>query len=113
MYSTNDLQDYLASFFGGPPWTATQNYRQHSPITYAGNVTSPVLLMHGASDTRVPQEQSVEFYRALKDLGKEVSFVRFPREGHGFAEPHHLMDRLRRYAEFFGEHVGNPPISEN
>jgi len=113
MYSTNDLQDYLASFFGGPPWTETQNYRQHSPITYAGNVTSPVLLMHGASDTRVPQEQSVEFYRALKDLGKEVSFVRFPREGHGFAEPRHLMDRLRRYATFFGEHVGNPPISEN
>ena len=112
MYSTNDIQDYLASFFGGTPWAATQNYRDHSPITYADQVTSPVLVMHGASDTRVPPEQSVEFYRALRDLGKDVTFVRFPREGHGFTEPRHIIDRLRRYAVFFGEHVGNPPISE-
>lgn len=112
MYSTNDLQDYLASFFGGTPWTETENYRQHSPMTYVADVTSPVLLMHGGSDTRVPPGQSVEFYKALKDLGKEVTFVRFPREGHGIQEPRHLMDRLRRYAEFFGKHVGNPPVSE-
>ena len=38
--------------------------------------------------------------------------MRYPREGHGFTEPRHLMDRLRRYAEFFGEHVDNPPVSE-
>ena len=112
MYSTNDIQDYLASFFGGTPWAATQNYRDHSPITYADQVTSPVLVMHGASDTRVPPEQSVEFYRALRDLGKDVTFVRFPREGHGFTETRHIIDRLRRYAVFFGEHIGNPPISE-
>ena len=112
MYSTNDLQDYLASFFGGSPRTQADNYRAHSPITYVANVTSPVLLLHGANDTRVPPEQSLELYRALKDLGKEVVFVRFPRENHGLVEPRHQMDRLRRYAEFFGEHVENPPISE-
>ena len=113
MYSTNDIQDYLASFFGGTPWVETDNYRDHSPMTYVANVTTPVLLLHGGSDTRVPPEQSVEFYKALKDLGKDVTFVRFPREGHGLAEPRHLMDRLRRYAEYFGEHVDNPPISES
>jgi len=112
MYSTNDIQDYLASFFGGTPWVATENYREHSPMTYVANVTSPILLMHGSEDTRVPPEQSVEFYKALKDLGKDVTFVRFPREGHGFAESHHQMDRLRRYAEYFGRHVDNRPISE-
>ena len=113
MYSTNDIQDYLASFFGGTPWTAADNYREHSPMTYVADVESPVLLMHGGSDTRVPPEQSVEFYRALRDLGKDVTFVRFPREGHGIVEPLHQMDRLRRYAAFFGEHVDNPPISED
>ena len=112
MYSTNDLQDYLASFFGGRPWEETEKYRRHSPMTYAADVTSPVLLMHGGADTRVPPEQSVEFYRALRDLGKDVTFVRFPREGHGIREPLHQVDRLRRYAEFFGEHVDNPPVSE-
>ena len=112
MYSTNDIQDYLASFFGGTPWAETEKYRRHSPMTYVADVTSPVLLMHGGADTRVPPEQSVEFYRALRDLEKDVTFVRFPREGHGIREPLHQVDRLRRYAEFFGEHVDNPPVSE-
>ena len=111
MYSTNDIQDYLASFFGRP-WTDEDRYRAHSPIRHVTNVTSPMLILHGSEDTRVPVEQSVEFYQALKDLGKEVTFVRYPREGHSFSEPRHLMGRLRRYAEFFGKHVDNPPISE-
>ena len=81
MYSTNDIQDYLASFFGGTPWTATDNYREHSPITYVADVTSPVLLMHGGSDTRVPPEQSVEFYRALRDLGKGRHLRPLPARG--------------------------------
>ena len=113
MYSTNDLQDYLAFFMGGTPWTVAGNYREHSPITHAANVTSPVLLLHGRADTRVPPEQSVEFYQALKDLGQDVTFVRFPREGHRIVESLHQLDRLRRYAAFFGEHVDNPPISED
>ena len=111
MYSTNDLQDYLASFFGRP-WTDEDRYRRHSPIRHVANVTSPMLILHGSADTRVPVEQSVEFYQALKDLGKDVTFVRYPREGHGFTEPRHVMNRLQRYAEFFGEHVDNPPVSE-
>ena len=112
MYSTNDIQDYLASFFGGTPWAESEKYRRHSPMSYVADVTSPVLLMHGGADSRVPPEQSVEFFRALRDLGKDVTFVRFPREGHGLREPLHQVDRLRRYAEFFGQHVDNPPVSE-
>jgi dipeptidyl aminopeptidase/acylaminoacyl peptidase len=113
MYSTQDLQDYLASQFNGSrPWTAAEQYRAHSPLTYVTDVTSPLMLLHGGNDTRVPPTQSVEMFVALYDLGKDVTFVRFPREGHGFTEPRHLMDRLRRNAEFFGKHVDNPPISE-
>ena len=73
-----------------------------------GVLTKPV----GYEEGNAYPEQSVEFYRALRDLGKDVTFVRFPREGHGIVEPLHQMDRLRRYAAFFGEHVDNPPISE-
>jgi hypothetical protein len=53
--------------------------------------------MHGANDERVPPEQAVEFYKALVDLGKDVTFVRYPRQGHGIGEPRLAMDRLRRY----------------
>jgi dipeptidyl aminopeptidase/acylaminoacyl peptidase len=54
----------------------------------------------------------VEFYQALRDLGKDVTFIRYPRERHGIREPRHQMDRLRRYLFFFAKHVGLTPISE-
>jgi len=112
MYSTTDIPHYLAWFFG-TPWDKEESYEKHSPIRYVKNVSTPVLIMHGAEDQRVPQEQAVEFYQALRDLGKEVTFVRYPREGHGIREPRHHLDRLRRYLFFFAEKVELEPVSEN
>lgn len=111
MYSTTDIPHYLDWFFG-TPWDKEESYEKHSPIRYVKNVNTPVLIMHGAEDRRVPQEQAVEFYQALRDLGKEVTFVRYPREGHGISEPRHHLDRLRRYLFFFAENVGIEPVSE-
>lgn len=111
MYSTTDIPGYLGWFFG-TPWDAEDVFRKHSPIRFVKNVKSPVLIMHGAEDARVPPTQAVEFYQALRDLGKDVTFVRYPREGHGIGEPRHQLDRLRRYLDFFSKHVGLTPVSE-
>jgi dipeptidyl aminopeptidase/acylaminoacyl peptidase len=111
MYSTTDIPHYLGWFFG-TPWDNEDIYRKLSPIRHVKNVESPVLIMHGANDARVPPTQAMEFYQALKDLGKEVTFVRYPREGHGIREPRHQIDRLRRYLFFFAEHVNLVPVSE-
>ena len=96
MYSTTDISAYLGWFFG-TPWDNEDIYRRLSPIRHVKNVTAEMLIMHGANDARVPQEQAVEFYKALTDLGKDVTFVRYPRQGHGIGEPRLAMDRLRRY----------------
>jgi len=111
MYSTTDISHYLSWFFG-TPWDNEETYLKLSPIRYVKNVNTPILIMHGAEDRRVPQEQAVEFYQALRDLGKDVTFVRYPREGHGIREPRHQLDRLRRYLDFFAEKVGLEPVSE-
>lgn len=111
MYSTTDIPHYVGWFFG-TPWDYEEMYEKLSAIRHVKNVKSPVLIMHGANDARVPPEQAVEFYQALRDLGKEVTFVRYPREGHGIREPRHQIDRLRRYLFFFAEHVNLEPISE-
>jgi dipeptidyl aminopeptidase/acylaminoacyl peptidase len=111
MYSTTDIPGYLAWFFG-TPWDNEETYVRLSPIRHVKDVTSKILIMHGGDDARVPPEQAVEFYQALRDLGKDVTFVRFPREGHGIREPRHAMDRLRRYVYAFTEAVGIEPVSE-
>lgn len=109
MYSTTDIPRYLEWFFG-TPWDNDDLYDKHSPIRYVKQVTSPILIMHGAEDARVPPTQAQEFYQALRDLDKEVTFVKYPREGHGIGEPRHQLDRIKRYLEFFRSHTGLKPV---
>jgi dipeptidyl aminopeptidase/acylaminoacyl peptidase len=111
MYSTTDIPNYMAWFFG-TPWDNEETFEKLSAIRHVKNVKSPVLILHGEEDARVPISQSIEFYQALRDLGKDVSFVKYPREGHGLREPRHQLDRLRRYLYFFAKHVDLTPISE-
>jgi dipeptidyl aminopeptidase/acylaminoacyl peptidase len=111
MYSTTDIPAYLGWFFG-TPWDNEDIYRQLSPIRHANKVTARILIMHGANDERVPPEQAVEFYKALTDLGKDVSFVRYPRQGHGISEPRLAMDRLRRYVCAFTDVLGMEATTE-
>jgi dipeptidyl aminopeptidase/acylaminoacyl peptidase len=67
-----------------------------SALTFVDRVTTPLLIQHGAADPRVPPGQSLEMYRALRDRGKTVELVLYPREQHGFHEYYHLLDRMRR-----------------
>jgi dipeptidyl aminopeptidase/acylaminoacyl peptidase len=113
MYSQNDIQRYLRWFFGdGSPWDNTDLYWDRSPMKYVRNVKTPTMILHGQQDTRVPIAQAQEFYRALVERGVPVEFVVFPREGHGFTEPRHQVDRLRRYLSFFGKYLNNPAVTE-
>ena len=56
----------------------------------------------------MPLAQAQEFYMALKEMKVPVEFVVYPRENHGFTEPRHQMDRVRRYVSFSRstEHAG-------
>jgi dipeptidyl aminopeptidase/acylaminoacyl peptidase len=111
MYSTTDIPAYLGWFFG-TPWENEEVYEKLSPIRHVKNVKSKILIMHGANDARVPPTQADEFYRALKDLGKDVTYVRYPRQGHGITETRLAMDRLRRYVCAFTHAVGMPSTTE-
>ncbi|MCW6158497.1 MAG: S9 family peptidase [Thermoplasmatales archaeon] len=69
-----------------------------SPLRYVDNVKTPVLLAHGMEDPYVPVGQYYQFYRALKEKGKDVRLLLFPREGHGFKERKH---QEQFYSEVF------------
>ena len=113
MYSQNDIQRYLRWFYSDKaPWDATDLYWDRSPMKYVKNVKTPTMIMHGQVDTRVPIAQAQEFYQALKELNVPVEFVVYPRENHGFTEPRHQMDRVRRYVRFFAKYLGTPVVTE-
>ncbi|QLE85947.1 S9 family peptidase [Shewanella sp. Scap07] len=65
------------------PWDKWQWYLERSPIYWAGQSETPLLIMHGKDDPRVHPAQSMELYRYMKVQGKEVRLVYYPGEGHG------------------------------
>ena len=109
MYGTSDIGTSFGEVqWGGTVADAAQELLFRSPITYAANVTAPVLLLHGESDYRCPISQSEEYYTLLKRLGKEVEFVRFPGSAHSFTRLGHPKMReeyLARTLGWFQKHL--------
>ena len=112
MYGTTDIPGYIASFFHGVPnKETTEFYRQRSAITFVDNVTTPLLILHGGNDQRVPIGQPMEYFRQLKDRGKTVQLVFYPREGHGFSEYYHQIDKVRREFDWINRYTLGAPKS--
>jgi dipeptidyl aminopeptidase/acylaminoacyl peptidase len=108
-YALSDARRWRFDYFGGSPFTGhLATYERLSPVTHAGRARVPTLFLHGENDVRCPPAQSVLMYRALRDVGVETELVLYPREGHLFQEPRHVLDRLRRVVEWFRRHDPRP-----
>ena len=110
MYGTSDIGiGWGERQWGGRRADILDEYLKRSPLSYAGNVSTPVLLLHGESDVRCPINQSEQYFAALKRLGKEVEFVRFPNCSHLFMRTGHPRMReeyLTRVLGWFNRHLG-------
>ena len=80
-------------YIGGTPWEDADRFREFSALTHVANVTTPTLLLHGMNDVTDTEPQSMMFFQALLDQGKDARYIRFPREPHGFREPRHQRIR--------------------
>ncbi|MDZ7370778.1 MAG: S9 family peptidase, partial [candidate division KSB1 bacterium] len=79
---------------------------KRSPIYYAHQSRTAVLIVGGAEDTRVHPAQSLEFYRALKMNGHPaVRWVLYPNEGHGNSRQPGRIDLLHRHLQWFDWYV--------
>jgi dipeptidyl aminopeptidase/acylaminoacyl peptidase len=92
-YAMGFNHDVRLWYIGGTPWENPEAYRKQSSYTYIDKVTTPTLLLHGEQDDTCTIGQSMMFYQGLKDRGVTSRFIRFPREPHGFREPHHIRMR--------------------
>ncbi len=79
---------------------------ERSPIAFADRITRPLLIAHGVNDPRVTKAESDQIVAVLQENGVPVTYVVYPDEGHGFAQPE---NRLAFYAvaeQFLAEHLG-------
>lgn len=72
------------------PWNRRDIYVDNSPLFNADKFRNSILLLHGTADTNVPVGESLQFYAALKILGKEVEMVLVDGENH------HILDYKKR-----------------
>ncbi len=109
LYGTSDAGvSFGDPHFGGPASENMEAFIERSPLTYAGAVETPVLLMHGEADTSCPIGQSEEYFVALKRLGKTVEFVRFPGCNHFFrtsGAPQMRQEYLERSRAWFDKYL--------
>jgi dipeptidyl aminopeptidase/acylaminoacyl peptidase len=92
-YAMGFNHDVKLWYIGGTPWENPDAYRRQSSYSHIDKVTTPTLLLHGEEDDTDTIGQSMMFYQGLKDRGVPTRFIRFPREPHGFREPHHIRTR--------------------
>ena len=87
------------------PWDKWQWMLERSPIYHTDKAKTPILIMHGDSDTRVHPSQSMELYRYIKTRTETpVRLVFYPGEGHGNKKSAAQLDysmRLMRWMEFY------------
>jgi dipeptidyl aminopeptidase/acylaminoacyl peptidase len=75
----------------GTPWDNHEGYEKHNPVTYIGNWKAPMLVIHGASDFRVPETQGIGTFNALQRLGIPSKLLYFPDENHWVLKPHNSI----------------------
>ena len=104
MVLQGDIGGIESEFCGDRPWDGPGPHEaaKRSPISYAKNVSTPLLILHGENDKRVPLPQAIGFHRALLDHDATVRLVTYPREGHGISEAAHqrnLLAEVRAWIE--------------
>ncbi|MEE4283763.1 MAG: prolyl oligopeptidase family serine peptidase, partial [Pseudomonadales bacterium] len=78
-----------------------------SPATFAHKIKTPLLLVHGEDDVRVPVEQAYVMQNAMKAAGKPVpELIELPNEGHTPRKEENNLRWRRATIDFIEKHIG-------
>ncbi|MBB3220449.1 prolyl oligopeptidase family serine peptidase [Pseudoduganella umbonata] len=77
-----------------------------SPVEQAARLRQPLLLAHGSADRRVPRAHGVRFRDAVAATNRQVEWVEYEDEGHGWTLPKNRFDFWTRVEKFLDRHIG-------
>jgi dipeptidyl aminopeptidase/acylaminoacyl peptidase len=101
---------FPATYVGASHLDDPDEHVRQSPVTYADQITTPLLLLHSERDLRCPIEQAEDLFVRLKLLGRDVELARMPGEGHELSRsgaPLHRVQRFRLILDFFARHLSH------
>ena len=105
-YGTDQyIRDY--EFELGVPWKNAETYMRISyPFLHADRIKTPTLFLCGESDFNVPLLNSEQMYEALRSLGVPTELVIYPGQFHGLKKPSYIIDRYKRYLDWYTKWIG-------
>ena len=89
---------------GGTPWQNRAVYEKFSPHRYIQNCKTPMLVVTGANDFRVCEEQAMQLFTSLQRLGVESKFLYFPDEYHFVTHPQNARMWWGSVFDWFEKH---------
>lgn len=106
-YTLTQSPNIQRRFFGQKPIADNQNVlMDQSPVRYARSLNTPLLLVAGLKDTQAPYTQTIEFFKILREEGKDVALLAYPNAGHGPDDPLGSLDWIAHIAGWFAAHGG-------
>jgi dienelactone hydrolase len=100
------------SRIGAPLWTRALQFIENSPLFWVERVKTPYLTIHNDEDDAVPWYQGIEFFSALRRLGKEAYMFNFNGEKHGLRERENQKYWTVHLDEFFDHFLLGRPRPE-
>ena len=97
--------EHTQSRIGKTLWDGLDLYLENSPLFYADKVETPLLIMHNDNDGAVPWYQGIEYFTALRRLGKKVWMLQYNKEEHNLLERKNCKDLSIRLQQFFDHYL--------
>jgi dipeptidyl aminopeptidase/acylaminoacyl peptidase len=91
--------------FKGTPWTNRETYERWSPHRSAKNFKTPMLVIHGELDFRVPIGEGFQLFSYLQRLGIPSKMLYFPDEGHWISKPANSQLWYKTFLEWLGKYL--------
>ncbi|HEU4390109.1 MAG TPA: prolyl oligopeptidase family serine peptidase, partial [Blastocatellia bacterium] len=100
------------SRIGGSLWEYPMRFIENSPVFRADRVQTPLLMLHNDNDDAVPWYQGIEYFLALRRLGKEAYLFNYNGEPHGLRKRVNQKDYTMRLQQFFDHFLKGAPAPD-
>ncbi len=109
-----DFTNYIFNdeVFGGTPWANGEAMQRNNPISYAKDFKTPMLILHGELDYRVPYGQALSLYGILQGKGVPSRLVIFPNENHWILSPQNAIHWNYEVQSWLARYIGGTPMAK-
>jgi len=103
----SDITSSREIAYGGSPWHNKETMQKWNPAMYAENFKTPMLVMHGEKDYRVPINHALTVYGIYKGMGLDARLVYYPDENHWILSPQNSIYWYKELHNWFERYLKN------